>query len=78
MTTDERFDRLDRSVETLTRYVLDLRQETAARLQTIENRLDMLASTVANIDSRLPALTKALTGVTGRLDLFKSPCHNEE
>jgi archaellum component FlaC len=67
MTTDERFDRLDRSVgdlarsvETLTRYVLDLRQETADRLQTIENRLDMLASTVTNIDSRLPALTKAI------------------
>jgi prefoldin subunit 5 len=74
MTTDERFDRIDRSIEeltrsvgaltksgeTLTNYVLDLRQETAARLPTIENRLDMLASTVANIDSRLPALTKAI------------------
>jgi len=67
VTTDERFDRLDRSVgdltrsvETLTKYVLDLRQETAARFQTIENRLDILASTVANIDSRLPALTKAI------------------
>lgn len=59
MTTDERFDRTDRSIDTLTKYVLDLRQETATRFQTIENR-DILSSTVANIDSRLPALTKAI------------------
>jgi hypothetical protein len=60
MTADERFDRIDRSIETLTQYVLDLRQETATRLQTIDNRLDILSSTVANLDSRLPALTKAI------------------
>jgi SMC interacting uncharacterized protein involved in chromosome segregation len=60
MTTDERFDRIDGSIEILTKYVLDLRQETAARFQTIENRLDILSSTVANVDSRLPALTKAI------------------
>jgi SMC interacting uncharacterized protein involved in chromosome segregation len=60
MTTDERFDRIDRSIEALTNYVLDLRQEAASRFQTIENRLDILSSTVANIDSRLPALTKAI------------------
>jgi chromosome segregation ATPase len=67
MTTDERFDRVDSAIErlsdqhrTLTQYVLDLRQETAARLQTIDNRLDILSSTLASLDSRHPALTKAL------------------
>jgi len=67
MTLDERFDRLDGSIErlcgmhgTLTQYVLDFRQETASRLQTIESRLDVLASTLASLDSRQPALTKAI------------------
>jgi len=67
MTTDERFDRIDRSLETLTQridaltqYVLDFRQETASRFQTIESRLDFLASSVANIESRFPPLTKAI------------------
>ena len=60
MTVDERFDRIDHSVETVTQYVLDLRQEAASRLQNIDNRLDILSSTVANLDSRLPALTKAI------------------
>jgi hypothetical protein len=71
MTADERFDRIDRSiadltgsvgtlardVETLTRYVLDFRQEAAGRFQTIENRLDVVAATMASLDSRHPALT---------------------
>jgi hypothetical protein len=60
MTTDERFDRIDGSIQTLTRYVLELREETANRLETIDNRLDILSSTVANLDSRLPPLTKAI------------------
>jgi DNA repair ATPase RecN len=60
MTIDERLDRIDRSLKTLTEYVLDLRQETANRLQTIDNRLDIVSSTLANVDSRLPALTKAV------------------
>jgi len=60
MSPDERFDRLDGSIERVTQYVLDLRQETATRLQTIENRLDVLASTLASLDSRQPALTKAI------------------
>jgi vacuolar-type H+-ATPase subunit I/STV1 len=60
MTTDERFDRIERSIETLTQYVLDFRQETASRFQTIETRLDVLSATVASIDSRFPSLTKAI------------------
>jgi hypothetical protein len=60
MTTEERFDRVDSAIERLTQYVLDLRQETATRLQTIDDRLDILSSTVASLDSRHPALTKAI------------------
>ena len=60
MNTDERLDRIDRSIETLAQYVLDLRQEAASRFQNIDNRLDILSSTVASLDSRLPALTKAI------------------
>jgi hypothetical protein len=67
MTADERFDRIDRSFEaltqslnTLTRYVLDFREETVNRLQTIENRLELFASSFAGLDSRLPALTKGI------------------
>jgi len=81
MTADERFDRIERSIEELksmieaqqvsigdlksshsdlTRYLLDFRQETIGRLQTIETRLDFLESTVRSIDTRLPALSKAI------------------
>ena len=56
----QRADRVARSIETLTQYVLDFRQETASRFQTIENRLDILSSTVANLESRFPALSKAI------------------
>jgi len=60
MTSDERFDRIDGSIENLVKDILDVRLEVATRFQTIENRLDILSSTVANIDSRLPPLTKAI------------------
>jgi hypothetical protein len=63
---NERFDRVDASIERLaqsldhlTRYVIDLREEATSRLQVIENRLDFLSLTVASIDSRLSALTIA-------------------
>ena len=60
MTADERFDRVDSAIERLTQYILDFRQETATRLQAIDNRLDVLASTLASRDARQPALTKAI------------------
>jgi len=74
MTVDERFDRLDQAIaannraiatltqnlDRLTEYVLEFRRETATRFQLIENRLDILTSTVANIENRLPGLTKAI------------------
>ena len=64
---NERFDRLDESIgrlaqslDRLTQYVLDLREENTSPLQVIENRLDVLSLTVVSIDSRMPALTKAM------------------
>jgi ABC-type transporter Mla subunit MlaD len=60
MTADERFDRVDGAIERLTQHILNFRQETAPRLQTIDNRLDMLSSTLASLDARQPALTKAI------------------
>jgi len=56
---DESIGRLSQSVDRLTQYVIDLREEPSSRLQVIDSRLDFLSSTVASIDVRLPALTKA-------------------
>lgn len=88
MTVDERFDRIERSIEelknsvadlkvtvgdlkvtvaglsrsleTLTRYVLDFRQETATHFQSMETRLEVLSNAVTTLDKRQPAVTQAL------------------
>src|ERR1700722_4039593 len=70
VTHDERFDRLDASneridasIERLTKYVLDFRDETSTRLRAIESRLDLQAVALTSMDareSRVPALTKAV------------------
>jgi len=60
MTTDERFDRIDKSIQDLTRYVREFRTETINQLFTIETRLDVLSATVTSVDSRIPGLTKAI------------------
>jgi chromosome segregation ATPase len=48
------------SLAHLTRYVLDFREETARRLDVIDNRLDILNAQVANIEARYPIFTKAI------------------
>ena len=74
MTADERFDRIDANIERLsdsvgelrdslkylTQYVLDFREETARRLDIIDNRLDVMAANINNIDARFPTVTKAI------------------
>jgi chromosome segregation ATPase len=57
---DRRFDQVDRRSEQIEKYVQEFRGETIDRLTVIENRLDGLNATVANIDARLPALTKSM------------------
>lgn len=53
MTTDQRFDRIDR-------YMLEFREEVVRRPDAVDHRLDILSATVANFDSRFPPITKAL------------------
>jgi hypothetical protein len=67
---DDRFDRLDAAIErssqrtnelfdSLTQYVLNLREETRTRLEAIEGRLGVISSTMTCISLRIPALTRA-------------------
>jgi len=74
MTHEERFDRIDAnierlserldasiaSIERLTQFVLDFRQETAQHFEVIDNRLDVLTATVSNIEARFPTLIKGV------------------
>jgi hypothetical protein len=56
----KRVDGVSERVDSLTRYVLDFRTETIQRFEAIDRRLELLWSSFASIDSRLPALNKAL------------------
>jgi hypothetical protein len=42
---------IERVAERLTRYILDLREETRTRLQAVESRLEILSATMASIDA---------------------------
>jgi len=60
-TIDERFDRIDASIERLaerlTGPILGLREETRTGIQALNSRMDVLSAVLTGIDSRLPALT---------------------
>lgn len=74
MTQEERFDRIDASLERLSQRfdarldglsdrldgLTDRLQEMISRLTVIENRLDILTATVGNIEARFPTITKAV------------------
>jgi hypothetical protein len=74
MSADERFDRIDESIgrlatqiaelrndsARLTRYVLELREEAIQRFELIDQRLNVLSSTVVSLDARFPPLAKAI------------------
>jgi len=63
MTHDERLDRIDTSIEKLSQYILDFRQETALRFLTIENRLDMMSLTLTGIptlEAKFAPMSKAI------------------
>ena len=57
---EARQDRLEASLAELKQFTLDFREETARRLEVIDNRLDVLSAYVSNIDARYPAFTKAI------------------
>ena len=67
MANEERFDRIDaniaelkESMAQLTRYVLDFRDEAARHFDMIDNRLDVVAANLSNIEARYPTIAKAI------------------
>jgi hypothetical protein len=54
-TIDERFDRIDASMERMAGYILDLREETRTGIQALNSRMDVLSAVLTGIDARLPA-----------------------
>ncbi|HLK66341.1 MAG TPA: hypothetical protein VKU19_23065 [Bryobacteraceae bacterium] len=74
MTTDERLDRIEKSIGearqdlstlahdlgTLTRYVREFRTETIGRLEIIDSRLAMMAASIVSLEQRLPPMSKAI------------------
>jgi uncharacterized protein YicC (UPF0701 family) len=51
---------LDAHINHLTQFALDFREETAQRLEIIDNRLDVMAANINNIEARFPTITKAI------------------
>ncbi len=67
MTPDERFDRIDANIERLaeqvarlTHFVLDFREESARHFEIIDNRLNVIAANINNIEARFPTITTAI------------------
>jgi hypothetical protein len=52
--------RIEASIGQLTQYLLEFRQETAQHFEVIDNRLDVLTGTIANIEARSPTLIKGV------------------
>jgi hypothetical protein len=78
MTTDERLDRIEKSIENLTGYVQGFRTETANRLEIIEKSIENLTRYVQDfrtetanrfeiMDSRLTALAAVYGSVEARM-----------
>lgn len=64
---EERFDRIDKSIERLFQadertsgYLLDFRREVAERFQVLENRQEIIGLTLSSIETRFAPLTKAI------------------
>jgi uncharacterized protein YoxC len=49
MTTDERLDRIEKSIENLTRNVQEFRTETVSHLEIVDTRLDRVEKSIENI-----------------------------
>jgi hypothetical protein len=74
MTTDERLDRIDKSIQDLheliagqTRYVQEFRTEVIRRFDDIDRRMDTMVVTVGSIDSRMPGLTRSVMAMEARV-----------
>ncbi|MBZ5618751.1 MAG: hypothetical protein LAQ69_08520 [Acidobacteriia bacterium] len=75
MTTDERLDRIEKSIENLTRYVQDFRTETANRFEIMDSRLTALAAVYGSVEARMAPLAKAIPdfgAIASRLQVEQS------
>jgi hypothetical protein len=69
----ERLDGVDRRLDNLQNYVLDFRTEVIQQFARLESRLDMMTVTVQSLDSRVPALTKAVFDLQTRFEKLVRP-----
>jgi chromosome segregation ATPase len=70
---DERFNGMDRRLDNLQNYILDFRTEVIQQFARLESRLDMMSVTVLSLDSRVPALTKAVFDLQTRFEKLVRP-----
>jgi hypothetical protein len=77
MTTDERIERLEQTVNhgfaEIKEYLLEFRTEMIQRLRHLEGRVDVIADTNRAIDIRLPGLTSAIMELQVRMDKLEKP-----
>lgn len=62
---EERFDRIDKSIERFSNLFLDFRRAVAERFQVLENRLEITSLTLSSIETRFASLTKAILDFGG-------------
>jgi hypothetical protein len=60
MGDEQRFDRIDESLSRLSNYLVAFRGEMVQRLDLIEHRLDLAATSISTFDTRVAAITKAM------------------
>jgi hypothetical protein len=60
-------------LQSLRDYVMEFRAETIHRLETLENRVQMMSLTLQSFDIRVPGLTKAVENMDLRLAKLERP-----
>ena len=60
MTTDERLERIEKSIADVNRYLVDFRSETINRLEIIDSRLTTLTGLYQSVEARMAPLSKAV------------------
>jgi hypothetical protein len=84
LNSDERLERIERTIGTIhadlmdfrsevRTYVREFRSEVIQRFEQLENRVDLVVDTNRAIDMRLPGLTRAIGELQVRLDKLERP-----
>lgn len=84
MTTDERLEQLEalmregfqemrQRMDRQDHYLAEFRSAMIQRFEQLESRMDMLTITVQSLDSRVPALTKAMLELQVRMGKLERP-----